>query len=82
MKEPSVLNIQRNLDKFTPIYNEGEEINPIPKNIRITVYCESATDRGLLVGVFKKDIGIEILVAKSWIYHSELMEFTNSIKEK
>lgn len=63
------------LDHFTDIYDEkGMEIHPIPSNIRITVFCQSTTDEGYLIDTLYEEMGLELLVAKSWILQSELDE--------
>lgn len=61
-----------NLDKFTDIYSEGKEENKIPDNVKLTVYCEGSNDEGFLINVTSDELGLEALIAKKWIIHSEL----------
>ena len=61
-----------NLDKFTDIYSEGKEENKIPDNIKLTVFCQGSNDEGFLINVTSDELGLEALIAKKWILHSEL----------
>jgi hypothetical protein len=60
------------LDRFVPIYRDGKEINPIPENVAITVYCERSDDCGFIENITHDQMGIEELIAKSWILQDDL----------
>ena len=62
-----------NIEHFTEIYpKDGSKENPIPENIRVTVLCESKKESGFLIGMKKSEMGLQLLIASSWILHSEL----------
>lgn len=64
------------IDKFKMIWadNGNDEINPIPKNARVTIYVKSnnCDIEGFIEDTSYKDAGIDLLIAKSWILQSEL----------
>lgn len=62
------------LDKFTDIYSEGKEVNQIPDNVKLTVFCQGSNDEGFLINVTSDELGIEALIARKWIIHTELEE--------
>lgn len=68
------------LDKFTDIYPKDKNAdglcleNKIPENVKLTVYCEGSEDSGFLINVTSEELGLEELIAKKWIIHSELEE--------
>jgi hypothetical protein len=62
----------KNLNKFTDIYKDGKEVNTIPKNVKLTIFCESTDEEGFVNNVTYNEIGLELLIAKKWILHSEL----------
>jgi len=74
MSNAPVYLIYRFIDKFTPIYSEGKEENPMPENTKLTVYCEgnNIEDRGFIENVTTDEMGLEALIAKSWIKQSDL----------
>ncbi len=71
--------IYKFIDSFKNIYDKkGDEINPIPENEKVTVYCEG-TDlkhRGFIENSLKSELGFEALIAKSWILHSDLKQLS------
>jgi hypothetical protein len=51
----------------------GSEINPIPENVKITVWISDGGDNeGFAVDVNRDDLGLEELIAKKWILQSDL----------
>ena len=69
--------INKFIDKFINIYDdEGNEINPIPEDKKVTVYCEGTNlgDRGFIENSLKSKLGFEALIAKSWILHKDLKQ--------
>ena len=66
------------LDKFTDIYPKDKNAdglrweNKMPKNVKLTVYCKGSDDEGFLINMTSDELGLEALIAKSWIIHSEL----------
>ena len=60
------------LDNFKNIYIDGKEENPIPKHVKLTVFCKSSDNEGFLINLEENQLGIEALIAKKWILHSEL----------
>lgn len=70
------------LNEFTDIYpkdGQGENLhyeNKMPDNIKLTVFCEVNRDEGFLVNKTTSELGIEALVARKWIIHSELEKLT------
>jgi len=57
---------------LNPIYKGGKEINPIPKDRKVTVWCEGTNEGGFACNVTADEMGLEALIAKSWIYEDEL----------
>lgn len=72
----TVEKINQFIGKFKEVYDEkGEEINPIPDNVKLTVYCDNDEDeRGFLENVTSDKMGLEALIAQKWILQSELDE--------
>lgn len=65
--------IQKHKANFTPIYDEaGNEINPIPQDKKVTVYCEGTNERGFIENTLGSKLGFHELIAQSWILHSDL----------
>jgi hypothetical protein len=62
----------KNLDKFTDIYKDGSVVNPIPKDVKLTIFCEGSNEEGFITNLTSNEIGLELLIAKKWILHSEL----------
>jgi hypothetical protein len=66
------------LDKFIDIYPEDKNAdglkweNGMPQNVKLTVYCESSEDEGFLTNVTSDELGLQALIARKWIIHSEL----------
>lgn len=72
--------IVKHLDKFTQIYQDGKKINPIPDNVAVTVYCNGGDDSenvGFCCNCTTDEMGLELLIAKSWILEDELQELFN-----
>jgi hypothetical protein len=86
MKELTPVQISKYLDKFTPIYINGKEVNPIPENTKVTVWCVGVNEEGFLTNVTKDKMGIPLFIAKRWILEEELQklhqesELSNVIK--
>lgn len=70
--ELSAEQIYEHIERFTPIYKDGKEINPIPKDRKVTVWCDGANEEGFACNVTASEMGLEALIAKSWIYEDEL----------
>lgn len=70
------------LPKFTKIWAEDKntEANPMPEGVKLTVYCEgdSPEDRGFSENVTSSELGLNALIAHSWILQTDL---DNIIKE-
>lgn len=66
--------INSHLDQFVDIYDaDGSEVNPIPDNVKITVWISDGRDNeGFAVDVFGHHLGLEELIAKKWILQSRL----------
>lgn len=67
------------LKSFVDIYpkdvnSEGTHYhNKIPDNVKVTVYCDDDDmTRGFLVNLYHNELGLEELIAKKWILHSDL----------
>jgi len=79
MKELSIQEISKHISKFNDIYDEnGNEINPIPQGVRITVYCKSDKDEGFADNVTSDELGLNALIARSWILEDELRKLCES----
>ena len=67
-----------NLDKFIEIYPKDKNANGLlwknemPEKVKLTVYCKGTNDEGFLINMTSDEIGLEALIAKKWIIHSEL----------
>jgi hypothetical protein len=59
--------INKHIEKFTPIYKDGKEENPIPKDRKVTVWCEGTEEQGFACNVTANEMGLEALIAQSWI---------------
>lgn len=70
--DKELMQIHKQLPFFKSIYENGKEVNPIPNGEKVTVYCESNEESGYVVNVLKEEMGLEELIAKKWILHSEL----------
>ncbi len=69
--------MNKHIKFFTPIYgSNGEEANPMPDGVKLTVYCEGSDydDRGFAENVTTKELGINAFIAKSWILQTHLDE--------
>lgn len=76
---PTIMDMYSNLDKFKEIYAEnGEEINPMPQDKLITVYCKGTSEEGFADNIYRKDLGITALIAVSWIEQEELIKLCES----
>lgn len=67
--------ISKYIDHFIPIYDDkGREINPMPKNAKITVWCSSSegVEEGFSYNTTVYDMGLNYFIAKSWILQEEL----------
>ena len=61
------------LDKFIDIYPKDKTSeNKIPKDVKLTVYCEHPEETGFIINVKSDELGIQAFIAKKWIIHSEL----------
>jgi hypothetical protein len=71
------------LDKFTDIYPKDEAgnglkwINKMPEKVKLTVYFKDSNDEGFLINMTSDEFGLEALIAKKWIIHSELEKFAS-----
>ncbi len=73
-KELTAEQINEHIDDFTPIYKDGKEINPIPNDAKVTVWCEGDDEKGFVCNVTADEMGLEIFIAKSWIYEHKLQK--------
>jgi hypothetical protein len=65
---------------FTDIYDaDGKEVNPIPDDVKLTIYCEGSTfeNRGFVYDKYKSEVGMNLFIAKSWILQSDLDDLVN-----
>ena len=61
------------LDKFIDLYPKDKNVeNQIPKNIKLTVYCNGSNSEGFLFNLTYEELGLEALIVEKWIFHSEL----------
>ena len=61
------------LDKFIDIYPKDKNCeNKMPKDVKLTVYCEHPEETGFVINVKYDELGIQAFIAKKWIIHSEL----------
>lgn len=60
------------IDKFKPYYDKetGKRSQEIPKDKKITVWVEQ--EEGFMINDLNENLGIDALVATSWIEHDEL----------
>ncbi|MBU0847355.1 hypothetical protein KKH23_09255 [Patescibacteria group bacterium] len=66
--------INKFIDKFTVIHINGEDVNPIPKDKKVTVFVDDGDwDCGFVCNTMAIDLGITALIAVSWIYEDDLM---------
>lgn len=78
-KELSLRVIDNLKDKFTPIYKDGKEVNPVPEKVKVTVYCEGTNESGYLTNIFSDEGGFEMLIAKSWILEKDLRALAENV---
>lgn len=78
MRNHTAEEIHEHIEAFTPIYdNKGNEINPLPKEVKLTVYCDdgrSLDNRGYAENVTRKELGLEVFIAQKWIIHADLLK--------
>ena len=67
------------ISRFTPIYEHGKVTNPIPDGVKITVFCEGREESGFVENITHDEMGIEKLIAKSWILQSELDDLLSAL---
>lgn len=61
------------LDKFIDIYPKDENLeNKMPKDVKLTVYCERPEETGFVINVKSDELGIQAFIARKWIIHSDL----------
>jgi hypothetical protein len=75
--EPSAEQINQFYDHFILMYDEsGKEINPLPQNQKLTIWCESndGEEAGFAYDVAFNEMGLELFIAKSWIQQDKLDE--------
>ena len=61
------------LDKFIDIYPKDKNYeNKMPKDVKLTVYCEHPEETGFIINVKSDELGIPAFIATKWIIHSEL----------
>ena len=61
------------LDKFIDIYPKDKNYaNKMPKDVKLTVYCEHPEETGFVINVKSDELGIQAFIAKKWIIHSDL----------
>lgn len=63
-----------NLHNFTNIFIDGQLVNDMPSDKKITVFCQSNDDEGFLINTKTSELGLEALIVKKWILHSKLEE--------
>ena len=68
----------KDLNHFYDIYENGEMINPMPEDKKITVYCESETEEGYITDIFKAELGLAELIAKKWQYQEVVNDLTKT----
>lgn len=61
---------------FTEVYSEkGEQINPLPENVKLTAYCDNGKGYvRFLEDLTTKEMGIDIFIVKKFIEHSQLQK--------
>lgn len=66
--------IETNRDRFNLIYPEGDgPENPVPENTHCIVICGSKDGMGWLEIHKTEDMGLEALIAVSWIKYEDLV---------
>lgn len=71
--EPTARELYKHIKSFNNIYNaEGKEVNPLPKDVKVTVYCKGNYDEGFIYDILEIELGLEALIAKKWILQTEL----------
>jgi hypothetical protein len=71
-KEYSAEQIFDHIDKFIEMYKDGKEVNPIPKDVKVTIYCNYKEKEGFIENTYTKDAGMDLFIARKWILQSEL----------
>lgn len=74
MTEPTAEQINAHIDKFTDIYVNGKESNPIPIDQQVTVWCDGLFTSGFLYDVNGMFMDPEVVYPQKWILQSELDE--------
>lgn len=71
--------MNEHIDQFQIIWKEGHEENPMPDDVKLTVYCDNdADERGFLENVTTDEMGLDALIARKWIRHAHLLELINN----
>jgi len=75
MENDRVVNLlQNNLDKFNEVYPGESATSTIPKDVKMTVFCEGTSESGFAINVTYDELGFDIFIAKSWILQTEIEE--------
>lgn len=65
--------INKHIDAFTEMWKDGEEVNPMPEGVKLTVYCDNGDDEvGFAENSTSSELGITALIARKWILQSDL----------
>lgn len=72
--------IQNFIEWFKPVYIGRE--NVVPTDVKITVWCEDEDEfeSGFAEDIYWDDLGLNALIAKSWIEHEELLKLMKTKK--
>lgn len=73
MEEPTAEILYKLLHSFVSIYDaDGKELNALPKEVKLTVYCKGTHEEGFLYNVKSDELGLEALIAEKWILQTDL----------
>ena len=58
---------------FIDIYPKDTNYeNKMPKDVKLTVYCEHPEETGFIINAKSDELGIQAFIARKWIIHSDL----------
>lgn len=64
--------VSDNEDNSTQIYSDGKADNNIPEKTHLIVYCHGTNSHGWLEITKTEQLGLEALIAQSWIKVEDL----------
>lgn len=67
--------MERCIPSFNNLYDDkGNEINPIPNDIKLVVQCRFYDEYEYIINKTSKELGLDIFVVRKWILVDDLIK--------